>query len=232
MNAKAPIESSKRPTWVVFALFQGIVAPLFFAAIAVVGGLMRPGYSHFSQAISELTEAGAANKIYLDLPLLVMEILTIIFGLGFFLVVRKTNLWLALSAGSMVLIGILGMFFYRFPMDPMGTPMTSDGRMHLVIVSLSAVAAIFAVFFSARGWSLVSGRRGIALMSYIVLFAILLTGVSSIFVGVWGWPGIGLWQRVNTGAFSIWEIATAVSLLGRLRDYGATAQNQSRNKVV
>ena len=80
---------------------------------------MRPGYSHFSQAISELTEAGAVDKIYLDIPLLVMEILTILFGLGFFRVVYKANLWLTLSAGLMIFIGILGMFFYRYPMDPM-----------------------------------------------------------------------------------------------------------------
>ena len=125
---------------------------------------MRPGYSHFSQAISELTEAGAADKIYLDLPLLIMETLTILFGLGFIRVVRKTNRWLTLSAGLMVFIGILGIFFYRYPMDPMGTPMTSDGRMHLILVSMSAMAAILAVFFSARGWSLLSGGRGIARM--------------------------------------------------------------------
>ena len=232
MSAEGPIGSAKGSTWVVFALFQGVVAPLLFAGIAIVGGLMRPGYSHFSQAISELTEAGAADKIYLDLPLLVMEILTILFGLGFIRVVRKANLWLTLSAGLMVFIGILGILFYRYPMDPIGTSMTPDGRMHLIIVSISALAAILTVFFSARGWSLVSGGREIARISYTVLWVMLFTGIASIFVGLWEWPGIGIWQRVNTGAFSIWEIATAMCLLGSLRDYDATVQNQSRNGNV
>ena len=182
-------------------------------AIAFVGGLLRPGYSHISQAISELTEAGAVGKPLLDPLLLLMEFLTTFFGLGFLWVVRRTNVSLRISAGLLILIGVGGLLFYRYPMDLMGTEMTSDGRMHLVIVSVSALVAILSVLMSARGWAAVSGARWISLTSYIALTVMLFTGVASIFVGVWGWPGIGVWQRVNTGAFSIWEISTVIALL-------------------
>jgi len=47
--------------------------------------------AHFAQASSELTEAGAADKALLDPLLLVMEILTALFGLGFLWVVRRAG---------------------------------------------------------------------------------------------------------------------------------------------
>ena len=104
------------------ALWQGVTAPLLFVFVAVLGGAMRPGYSHISQAISELTESGAVDKPYLDPPLLAMELLTIAFGLGFWWVARKANRALQISAAGLIVIGLLGLFFYRFPMDPMGSP--------------------------------------------------------------------------------------------------------------
>ena len=203
----------KHPVWVTLALIQGISAPILFFLVAFVGGLLRPGYSHVSQAISELTEAGAVNKVYLDLALLVMEVLTILFGLGFYWVVRTASWRLRSSAALMVLIGSVGLLFYRYPMDPMGTDMTPDGRMHLIIVTVSAVAAILGVLLSARGWASVSGGRGIARMCYVVLAAMLFSGVAAALVGSQGLPGIGIWQRINTGAFSAWQIATAIYLL-------------------
>ncbi len=31
-----------------------------------------------------------------------------------------------------------------------------------------------------------------------------------------GWSGIGLRERVNVGAFGLWQIATALYLMGRI----------------
>ena len=213
MTFTKPEPLTIRPRWVTFALAQGVIAPVLFALIAIVGGLMRPGYSHVTQAISELTEASATNKFPLDLSLLAMEVLTIMFGLGFFWVARALDLRLRLSAALLVIIGVLGLFFYRYPMDPIGGGMTPEGRKHLIIVTLSALAAIASVFLSAQGWFRVKDGRGMALMSYMVLAIMVISGVVSAMAGIWQWPGIGVWQRINTGAFSVWGIATAVWLL-------------------
>jgi hypothetical membrane protein len=44
----------------------GIIAPLFFVFIVILGGTMRPGYSHLSDTISELFSPGSPNKTLLD----------------------------------------------------------------------------------------------------------------------------------------------------------------------
>ena len=195
------------------ALWQGVGAPVIFALVAIVGGAMRPGYSHVMQAISELTEAGAADKPYLDPPLFAMQLLTFVFGLGFWWAVRRAKRTLRISAACLMFIGLLGLFYPAFPMDPVGSAMTFDGRMHLIIVSISAFAAIFAVAASARGWFLTRGARKMMVLSESTLLIMLASGVLAGLAGTLGWAGIGVWQRVNTGAFSVWEIATAVYLL-------------------
>lgn len=202
-----------RPFWLKLALVQGIVAPVLFGLIAIVGGAMRPGYSHFSQAISELTEAGAVDKAYLDPPLFLVQLLTILFGIGLLRAVPARNRHLQFSAVVMILLGALGLFYARYPMDPMGSAMTADGRMHLIIVSVSALGAIAAVLLAVFGWRRVPNQQRLARISVFVLVVMLASGIISGVTGFAGWPGIGLWQRLNIAAFSLWQIATAVTLL-------------------
>jgi hypothetical protein len=55
----------------------GILAPIVYAVAVVLGGIVRPGYSHISQFISELIAAGAPNKSLLDPPFALYNLLTI-----------------------------------------------------------------------------------------------------------------------------------------------------------
>ena len=197
------------------ALAQGIVAQVVFAGAAIIGGIAHPGYSHMSQAVSELTAAGAVNQGWLLAAFALMEVLTIIFGVGYFICVRGTSNALTASAVTVAAIGVVGLAFARFPMDQVGTPMTFDGRMHIVIVSVSAVLAISAVGLSGVAWRRLPGGRAMAQLSFAVLALMVAGGVISALVATNGWPGIGIWQRLNNGAFGVWQIATAVFLLRR-----------------
>jgi hypothetical protein len=100
-------------------------------------------------------------------------------------------------------------------MDPVGSPITFDGAMHLAIVTVSAVAAIAAVLLAGLGWRRIPGAHGLAVASFVALAVMLASGLVSGYLGASAGPGIGLWQRVNTGAFGLWQIATAVHLLRR-----------------
>ena len=51
----------------VFSLF-GVIAPLFYIIPTIVGGLLRPGYSHLSNSVSDLLASGAPNRINLMIP--------------------------------------------------------------------------------------------------------------------------------------------------------------------
>jgi len=109
---------TSRPLWVTISLAMGIASPVLFVVIVVVGGLIRPGYSHISQAISELTEAGAINKPLLDMGLYITEFMTIAFGLGVLWAVQAAGTNFKASAMLLVMIAVIGLLFGSFPMDP------------------------------------------------------------------------------------------------------------------
>jgi hypothetical protein len=197
------------------AIAQGACAATLYAVTVIVGGLLHPGYSHITQAISELSAAGAVNERVLTACFALVEALTVVFASGFFLAVRGTNRSLSASAVLMSAMGFVGLGFARFPMDQVGTPMTADGQAHIALVILSVPLAIAAVALSMLGWRRQPEGGSMALISFIALCAMLLSGVISGVGVVNGWSVIGIWERVNIGAFLFWQAATAIYLLRR-----------------
>lgn len=206
----------KNAVWLRIAVSQGITAPVLYAGATIIGAVYQPGYSHFSNAVSELSASGAPNQSWLIAIFALTELLKIMFGVGYYVAVRDLSGALVASAVLMVVIGVVGLGFARFPMDQIGAPLTFDGRMHIVIVSISAVLAVAAIAFAGIGWRRSPDGKTLARWSFAMLALMLASGIASGLVAANAWPGIGIWQRVNIGAFSIWQIATSVYLLHRV----------------
>lgn len=101
----------------------GVLAPIVYAVTVVLGGILRPGYSHISQFVSELIAAGAPNKSLLDPLFALYNLLTIAFGAGLVMTVRaasETRGKVSGTLGALVLVaeGIFGfvtVFFRKTP---------------------------------------------------------------------------------------------------------------------
>ena len=189
---------------------------MFYAFAAVIGGIAHPGFSHISNAVSELTASGAPNQGPLIVAFAVTELQKIMFGIGVFIAVRGLGKGLVASAVLMVAIGALGLGFVRFPMDQISVPPSFDGRMHIGIVSISAVLAIATITLAGVGWRSVRNAEYLSRLSFVLLAIMLGSGLVSAFVVANGWPALGVWQRLNIGAFSVWQITTSVHLLYRI----------------
>jgi len=214
----APTLYAPRPKWLWFALLQGILSPLLFVVIVVAGGLMHPGYSHLSQAISELTMADAVNKPLLDLGLTATELMTIAFGLGFLWAVRAWGVSFKIAGVLIVIIGLIGLLFSPFPMDPIGGPLTRPGAIHLILIAISSPLSMAIIVFAAFGWRNIPGGRGWSIYSFITFAVVFLTGLLSAIGIAQGWPVIGLLQRLSAGAFLLWKVAMALELMKRTRN--------------
>src|SRR6266498_2022575 len=133
-------------------LFSGILAPLVYVAAVILGGVLRPGYSHIAQYVSELIETGAPNKALLNPLFALYNILTIAFGIGLFRYVRdmyeKRRKAIGLL-GTLVLIaeGIFGLLSVFFPQDPIDSQATSTGTIHIVLAALSSLTTISTMLF-------------------------------------------------------------------------------------
>ena len=211
-------DQANRPWWSTGALVQGILSPLLFLLIVVLGALARPDYSHVVQAISELTMAGAPNKMLLDIGLTATELMNIAFGLGYFWCVRAWGTRFRISAALIVFIGVIGLAFAPFPMDPIGATLTQAGRVHIMLAAVSSLATMAVIIFAAFGWRT---RRGggfwfaYSFVSFAIVFA---AGLLSAIAIAQGWSNVGLWQRLSVAAFLLWKALLAFELLHRTRN--------------
>jgi hypothetical protein len=69
----------------------GVIAPVIFVFMTILGGAIRPGYSHISEPVSELLSPGAPNKLLLDTLHTVYALLLALFGIGMLQLVRGSG---------------------------------------------------------------------------------------------------------------------------------------------
>lgn len=65
----------------IFSVF-GMLVPPVYIFMYILGGALRPGYSHISDSVSELLSPGAPNKSLLDVVNGIFALLYTLFGIG------------------------------------------------------------------------------------------------------------------------------------------------------
>ena len=69
----------------------GVLSAVVFTSTAILGGLLRPGYSHIADTISELFSPGSPNKLLLDTLHTISAALSTLFGIGVLLFVHGSG---------------------------------------------------------------------------------------------------------------------------------------------
>ena len=117
----------------------GMLGPVLYTSIWILGGILQPEYSHIRDDVSSLMAVGAPNKRLFDIMQLTNIILVIIFF---------TNLHWALDGGQGSIIGpacfvltslinIPVVLFY--PLDEGGGIDSPTAQMHVKLVMIMAV---------------------------------------------------------------------------------------------
>lgn len=199
-------------------LLGGVIAPLIYALAVILGGVLRPGYNHISQAVSELIEVGAPNKAILNPLFILYNLLTAAFGLGLFYFVRsKSQPSGGLNSGSiaaLVLVAeaVFGFVTVFFPQDVPGTPFTATGTTHIVLAGLSSLTSMAAILLLALWLRGIPGMQGYRIYSWISLAIVFLTGGTAAFMTAKGIPINGLMERITIGGFLQWMLVMAIKL--------------------
>ena len=119
----------------------GMIGPILYTLIWILGGILQPGYSHIRDDVSSLMAVGAPNKRLFDIMQLTNIILVIIFF---------SNLHWAIDGGQGSIIGpacfvitnlinIPVILFY--PLDEGGKMNSPTAKMHLKLVMIMAFLA-------------------------------------------------------------------------------------------
>ena len=135
----------------------GMIGPILYTSIWILGGFLQPEYSHIRDDVSSLMAKGAPNKRLFDS----MQITNIIFVLIFFV-----NLHWAIDGGQGSIIGpvcflltnlinIPVVLFY--PLDEGGNIESSTAQMH---VKLVMIMAVFGALGMLAMWYRLSNTEG------------------------------------------------------------------------
>jgi hypothetical membrane protein len=193
---------------------SGIAAPILFAILVIVGGIYYEGYSHVTQAISELGGAGAPNPLLQNINFFILGVLVIAFAFGL-------HRGISDGEGSKlgpILIGIFGLSSgvanAFLPCDPGCEFESFTGAMHNLTGLGGFIAACAGIILVRRrmkedlnwkaygGYSLVTG-----IVAVISLIA---------WIGVSKAAGIdavnGVLQRVFAGVVLLWIEVVAIQL--------------------
>ncbi len=195
-----------------FLSLCGMVAPLLFILTAILGGTLRPGYSHLAETISELFSPGSPNKALLDTLHTVFALLLTAFGVGILRYVR--------GSGHSTRTGVIGAWLYIvmglvclttatiFPQDAWGTPATFPGRMHIFMTGVVGLLSIISISLLGTWFNRAKIFPGFGVYSYItVCAAILSAGMFAVTVGS---PLMGLTERIAALVGFLWTFTLAL----------------------
>jgi len=111
----------------------GILGPIVYTVMWILGGILQPDYSHIRDDISSLFAVGAPNKGLMQSFIIASSVLLFVFYIGLHEGINN-------GGGSIVgpilfltssVLGILVALF--FPLDAGGEIVTLRGKMHLVL---------------------------------------------------------------------------------------------------
>ncbi len=180
----------------------GMISPILFTMIWILGGILQPEYSHVRDDVSSLLAVGAPNKLLFDIMHVSDVLLMIVFLIGFLKVMKEVEgsiIGPALLLVSNVLELLVALFF---PLDHGGEPITFTGQMHVIIVMLMGFIAMGGMVAMWRGLRNVDEWKGYDTYSLISFIFTLVFGlVAAIFIGS---EIMGLAERlviVSTGQY-------------------------------
>ena len=197
----------------IFFLF-GMLIPVMYIFMYVLGGALRPGYSHISDSVSELLSPGAPNKLLLSIIHVTYALLHILFGIGVLLFIRASEynaVLVIIGAWMIIAVGVATVGTAIFPQDATGTPATIPGEVHKILVFGILIPFAFLSTLLIGIWSKRADMfPGFAIYSFISVSAIVLSGgLGGAMVGT---PIAGLIERIGAISVHQWIFIFALKL--------------------
>jgi uncharacterized protein DUF998 len=201
-----------RKAWLVC----GILSSLLYAAMTVFIAMQWEGYSSASQTISELSAVGAPTRSLWVLPGAVYTVLVTAFGWGIWKSAHGLRV-LRIVGSLIIAYGSLGLVWPFAPMHLRQTlaagGSTPSDTMHLVLASVTVLVMLLAIGFGSAAFGTRFRRYSIATLLILLAFGALTFLDAPRVQANLPTPWIGVWERINVGAFLLWVVVLATALL-------------------
>jgi hypothetical protein len=195
--------------------YAGFGAGTLYLLGDIVGGIITPKYNYVGNAVSELIQSGAENRIFLSPFLFLHAVMIVLFSVGI-LIQHPFEQSKSIFIGGILLLAVgisHALSSSIFPMDPVGTDATFPGSMHLILVGITVVSIFILLPLLGVGFSRLYGWEYFAIFTFVSLVVIVISGVSSPIVISKGIEVMGLTERITGYTFYIWMFSLAYLLI-------------------
>lgn len=204
-------------------LVCGILSSILYVATDIFAALHYQGYRYAAQGVSELNAVGAPTRPF-TLPLFTLDnVLLLAFGMAV-LTLAGRNRALRLTGALLIadaIVGQMGLQFFN--MDPTVAGRTPRTAMHEMVTGVEVLVILSAIGFGAAAFA-----KRFRFYSIATLLAVLACGAVTFWIVETRsslLPWIGVTERINIYAYTLWKLMLAVALL-RVRDAAIVADPQ------
>ena len=199
-------------------LICGILSSLLYLAVNIIVPLDAPGYDPITQTISELSAIDAPSRTLWSILCAPYTPLLLAFGIGL-LRSAGDNKGLRIAAFAVLTFGALGLIWPFAPMHTREALAAGNGDLrdtvHIALGIVSALSMFTAVIAASRSLGKSFFLYSVATIAILIVFGALM-GKESPNIPINGpTPFLGLWQRIELGAFNVWVVVIACLLLVR-----------------
>lgn len=199
-------------------LYCGIISIVWYVAINIIIPLQYAGYSIASQTVSELSAIDAPTRSLWLILCIPFSILTIAFGFGVWSSAGD-NKKLRTVAGVIIFDAIIGVFWA--PMHQRQVIAAGGGTLsdilHIVWTVIHMVFMLLMIGYAAAALGKNFRIYSIATVLVFIVFGILTSIESKGISDGTPTPLIGIWERINMGAYMLWVAVFAITLLKKAK---------------
>lgn len=203
-------------------LVCGILAALIYVGSDILAAMRWEGYSYTAQSVSELRAIGAPTRSFLMPILGLYAVLEIAFGLGVRGAAGRKRA-LGIAGVLLIVLGVLDLTAYFFPMHLRGTQGTLTDTLHIILTVVTVLLILLIIGFGAT-----ANGKWFRLYSYATILALIVCGA-------WAFgdapriaanlptPWLGVRERINIYGYMLWLLVLAL-VLWRIHASAATGQ--------
>jgi len=195
----------------------GVIAPLLFVFMAILGGAIRPGYSHIANTVSELLSPGSPNRLFLSIIFTAYALLMALFGIGILLFIRRTEQSAPIGiigASMFIAAGLINVAIATvYPQDPWGSPPTFAGEMHINLSGVIGLLQLLSISLLGIWFNRARIFPGFGAYSFLTAGAVIL--LVGFFLMMAGNPIMGFTERILVVVGLLWTFVLALWMVSR-----------------
>lgn len=195
-------------------LLCGIFSMLWYVFMNIIVPTQYPGYDSASQTVSELSAIDAPTRQFWFVLGIFYSLLFLAFGSGLWLS-AKGNRKLRYVAAFIIFDVLIGFFWppmHRREIIAAGAGTTTD-ILHVVWAFIHLALMLLMIGFGAAIFGKTFRIFSLMIVLIFVIFGILTTRDSAGIEANLPTPYLGIWERINIGAYMLWVIIFSILMI-------------------